>query len=509
MKTYNSATDTWVGITSTANPIKTTTGYMTFIRGDRLANAFNSTPTQTVLRTKGDLYTGNQAPITVNANELTGIGNPYASALDMRYITKIGVKNFFYLWDPQLGGRYGLGAYQTFSYNVGLGDYVVTPGGGSYPASGSSSNYIQSGQAFFVQGDVGGGSLTFKEAAKTSGSALISAPAGPGQPQMRVNLLGINPDNTTYVTDGLLINYDNSYNNLVDDNDAIKMVNSSENLSVKVSNRLLVVESRRIVNQQDTIFLNLTNTKVQQYRFEINAEELDQPGITAFLEDNYLHTSTPISLNGNTTIDFNIVNIAGSNAADRFSIVFTPPAVLPLSLTSVKAYQKNKDIAVEWTAENESNMKEYHVEKSNDGNHFTKATSVEAKNAALNNYNWLDVHPSQGYNYYRIRSIDLNGKTEYSKVVKVLIGSIKQSITIYPNPVKDGMINLQMINQPAGIYFIHITNHLGQSILSKSIKHYEGSGSETIQLPKNLSHGVYQVNITKNNAAVSTIKIEY
>ena len=54
-------------------------------------------------------------------------------------------------------------------------DYVVTPGMGSYGAGGSVNNYIQSGQAFFVQGDsVVGGSLTFKEDAKTSGSGQVS-----------------------------------------------------------------------------------------------------------------------------------------------------------------------------------------------------------------------------------------------------------------------------------------------------------------------------------------------
>ena len=116
MKTYNSATNSWAGIanTNTAS-IKATNGYMVFIRGDRTANAFNSTPTQTVLRTKGSLYTGDQAPIPVSAGKFAAIGNPYASALDMRSITKTGLKDFFYVWDPKLGGSSGLGAYQTFS----------------------------------------------------------------------------------------------------------------------------------------------------------------------------------------------------------------------------------------------------------------------------------------------------------------------------------------------------------------------------------------------------------
>ena len=142
MKTYNPATNTWVGIANTTTAtIKATDGYMTFIRGDRTANAFNSAPTQTVLRTKGTVYTGDQTPIPVSANKFAAIGNPYASALDMRNITKTGVKEFFYLWDPKLGGNYGLGGYQTF-YLDGSGNYEATPGMGSYGAFGSANNYI-------------------------------------------------------------------------------------------------------------------------------------------------------------------------------------------------------------------------------------------------------------------------------------------------------------------------------------------------------------------------------
>ena len=58
--------------------------------------------------------------------------------------------------------------------------------------------------------------------------------------------------------------------------------------------------------------------------------------------------------------------------------------------------------------------------------------------------------PKEGiYNYYRVKSVDINGKTAYTNVVKVLMGSIKQDITIYPNPITDGMIHLQL-HEPAG-----------------------------------------------------------
>ena len=254
MKTFNPANLGWIGVANTSSTIKSTTGYMVFVRGDRTANAFNSTPTQTVVRTQGDLYVGDQTPITVAAGIFGAIGNPYASKLDMRNITKAGIKSFFYVWDPNLGGNYGLGAYQTFSFNGT--DYVVTPGLGTYGANGSVSNFIESGLAFLVQGAVGGGSVTLKEAAKTSGSAQISAAAGLPRPQLRTNLYGVNADSSTYMIDGVLSDYSESYSNSVDDLDAFKLTNASENLSIKTANTLLVVERRHSITVRDTIFLN-------------------------------------------------------------------------------------------------------------------------------------------------------------------------------------------------------------------------------------------------------------
>lgn len=128
LKVYNSGNDNFDGVTTLnaafPNPKG---GFMTFIRGERNAITVSATPTATILRTTGNLYTGDQPPVSVPASKFAAIGNPYASVLDARNITKSGIKDFFYLWDPNLSGYYGYGGYQTLSYDGS--DYVITPGG--------------------------------------------------------------------------------------------------------------------------------------------------------------------------------------------------------------------------------------------------------------------------------------------------------------------------------------------------------------------------------------------
>jgi hypothetical protein len=51
--------------------------------------------------------------------------------------------------------------------------------------------------------------------------------------------------------------------------------------------------------------------------------------------------------------------------------------------------------------------------------YHTPATGQSTDGTAV--YNWLDLKPITGDNFYRIRSISKDGKTEYSKIVKVAI----------------------------------------------------------------------------------------
>jgi len=274
---------------------------------------------------------------------------------------------------------------------------------------------------------------------------------------------------------------------------------------------LLVIERRHSIIQTDTIFLNLTNVSVKKYRFEFTADRIYQPGLTGYLEDAYLHTRTPLNIDGVTDYDFSVANVAASYAPNRFMIVFNQSSTLPVTFTSVKAYLQNENINVDWKVDNEQNIKQYEVEKSIDGNHFTSLSVIAA---AANNghsaaYNFIDKNAVEGLNYYRIKSVDDNGKISYTNIVKVVVASIKQEIAVYPNPVIDGKINLQLNNQPDGNYGVRMFTKSGQLILEKKIPHSAGSSVTPIQLSNYIAHGIYELKVTKPDGSITSINIIY
>ena len=501
LKLHNSATNDYTGILNTTDPIKTTAGYMAFARGDRLSLGSPATTTNpTTLRTKGMLYTGNQPAITVPAAKFKSIGNPYASPLDLATLSMAGLvgtlptKGTVYIWDPSLTGGYGLGAFQTLVYSAG--NYNIIPGGGTIYNAAILWNRIESGQAFFVNGATGGGSVTFTETAKTNGSTLVSF-TGSGEPDMSKTLssnLYVSAGNNPVLVDGSRVYFNDAFAAGADDMDAPKMSNTGENFGLRSAGRTLVADYRNLPGEGDTVHLNLANTKVQNYLLEIDAANLQANGRSAFLEDKYLQSITPLNLNGKIAVGFNIVNIPGSYAQDRFRIIFKQ--AIPVMVTGITAERiPDGTVQVKWNTLNEKNLIHYETERSIDGVNFgTIGTKNPANNAGGNvSYDYTDLNPLSAKTYYRVKGIGNNGEYYYTGIAEVEAITAEPAITVTPNPVKDRMIRLQMKNMEEGSYDISIVSNSGQLVYKGVVSVHSYLQTQTISLPGDTAPGKYQI----------------
>jgi hypothetical protein len=290
--------------------------------------------------------------------------------------------------------------------------------------------------------------------------------------------------------------------------DGRKFFNSGVNLWIQKENQSLVIERMQFPEKQDTIFLNLS-AAVRDYRFVFVPKGLGESGQQAYLEDHYLNTVTPLDMNDSTVVDFKIENNSGSKARNRFDIIFKKVIVLPPSFVTSTANPVNHDVEVDWNVIHEKNVNQYHVEISTDGVHFTNAYNTGAVNSDTHSYSWLDKNLLPGYYYYRVKMETNDGKIHYTNTMKVLIGNGKSAISIYPNPITNGVINLHFINQPAGRYVIRLMNQLGQVIVSKQVERMNGSNTELINWNYNLAHGIYQLEILCPDTTVKIIKVMY
>jgi hypothetical protein len=83
-------------------------------------------------------------------------------------------------------------------------------------------------------------------------------------------------------------------------------------------------------------------------------------------------------------------------------------------------------------------------------------------------------------------------------------------ITVTPNPVKeDGLVKVNLVNQPKGVYRINLINTEGQVIFTKTLNHVGGNSVYEIILTGIVAHGNYIMRVSEGNNVKSNIKIVY
>lgn len=505
---YDAASDNLLPVTATNTAIAGEPGYFIYIRGDRGVSPSSSiaATNATVLRTKGSINIGTQAAVNVMADKFALVGNPYPSAIDVRNIALSGgcAGTSFYVWDPKLLGFYQLGGFQTLTPSGE--NYIVVPGGGSYGPNGSITNTIQSGAAFFVQATGSAGTIGINENSKATGSSMVFRPVGMPEPSLTVTLYAVN-GSTKEIADGSMVFFNDNYTDAVDNIDSRKFTNFGENFGILKNNNLLVVERRKLPASNDIIQLDMTYMKKRTYQLKLATTQLMQTGMLAFLEDAYLNTSTALNIDDSTSYSFEINGDAGSVAKDRFKIVLKPAVVLPVTITSLKAWKVPAGIAVEWQVDNQVNMQEYRVEKSTNGKDYATAAVIAATNTDSATYHWTDVNPTEGDNFYRISMVNADGRSRYTQMIKVTTGKIAKVITVSPNPVTGSVMNLQVTNQPTGIYLLKLLSTNGQAIFKTSFKHNGGNARHAINLPAGISDGAYQLEVVTPGKTSNTQSI--
>ncbi|HUC82741.1 MAG TPA: CHRD domain-containing protein [Flavisolibacter sp.] len=350
IKRYNSIINNWEVLQNTNATYVGADAYMTFIRGDRgIPIGLNTVPpTTTTLRAKGPLRVGDQV-FQVSATGFTAIPNPYASPINLATITRNGVQNNFYVWDPKLGGANGVGAYVLLSDN-GMGGYNITPA----PAS-PMSQYIQSGQGFLVSPSVTGtpGSVVIKESDKSATPAMDVFRAAGGRNDasantlkivdpssgqgLRVTLREVNADATASVLDEVFSSFEATYSEKLDNLDAVKMENVQENLGMVRDGNVLMIERKPLPQEGDVIALKLWNTTPKSYLLEINPVNLSTTGLTAYVEDKFTGTITPVALTEKGIITFSVTSNPASSRLDRFKITFARKAPDAITLSAEKS----------------------------------------------------------------------------------------------------------------------------------------------------------------------------
>lgn len=218
-------------------------------------------------------------------------------------------------------------------------------------------------------------------------------------------------------------------------------------------------------------------------------------------DDAYIVTGWSKSSDGDASVNFGDWD---------YWVIKLDAFVLPVTAMHLVALQNNGKVLLKWATAAEQNSRDFIVERSNDGRHFTTniATLPAAGYSATpHDYSCYDM-PGKltapgNILYYRVTETDNDGKYSYSNIVPVNIGGLAGVVQVYPNPATD-VIHVSLPAAMAGAT-VSITNSEGKAVYVKRSPGLTASSSLNIPLTS-FSSGVYMVTVSANNT-VLTYKI--
>jgi hypothetical protein len=191
------------------------------------------------------------------------------------------------------------------------------------------------------------------------------------------------------------------------------------------------------------------------------------------------------SVAGTCNLEIVADKLSGSGFYNSAAASVIVSSVLPVTWLSFTAIKKQQQVLLQWKTGIEINSKEFIVQNSRDGINWNEAGRLPAAGNSSNetHYRFIHQNPYEGKNYYRIIQSDMDGRNNFSRVI-LLSFETKEGISIYPNPVTDGYINIQL---PADAT-ITVFNTSGIRIKQLSLS----AGSHLVNLG-HLSKGLYLV----------------
>ncbi|MFY8127615.1 MAG: T9SS type A sorting domain-containing protein [Chitinophagaceae bacterium] len=179
-------------------------------------------------------------------------------------------------------------------------------------------------------------------------------------------------------------------------------------------------------------------------------------------------------------------------------ILIRTSTILPLTFLKFKATLNKEIVSCTWETSNETNVNYFNIQRSSDGKTFetiyvTKATGKKSytehdnlTNTTLNKY------------YYRIESIDYDGKKQYSTTEEVKINNTNFTyLNVYPNPTS----SILQVNFSESIKELKIINQMGQVLMLV----YPNTSKTSINTT-NLTKGVYYIIVKNKNENLTTEK---
>ncbi len=202
-------------------------------------------------------------------------------------------------------------------------------------------------------------------------------------------------------------------------------------------------------------------------------------------------------VNGNPAISY----FDNNSANLQFVSSSTSTGMLPVELTFFKGKAAPQGVRLTWQTATELNNEGFEIQKAigdlalEEGRwHVLDFQGGHGNTNEVQSYSYTDEYPGVGINYYRLKQIDFDGKFEYSEIVCVQFEDCCLHFTVFPNPVREGELTLQLLVPDASDTGRESTISLYSFTGELVLKRHSFSQRQTLKVDQ-LPAGMYFVEI--------------
>lgn len=192
--------------------------------------------------------------------------------------------------------------------------------------------------------------------------------------------------------------------------------------------------------------------------------------------------------------------ITGSSIADATTGAspngFSSLGTLPVVFAGFNLARQNTAILVDWSTATESNSQYFEIQRSYDGSNWMTITTVNAagNSAAVKTYSYTDRTATGTVIYYRIRQVDLDGRSVLTAVRTIKLTEADAKVKIASGG--NNNLYLHFADQVKGAVSVKLISMNGQVVSSSTLTNPVGQQL----LPVNVTlKGMYMVAVTDGN----------
>lgn len=171
---------------------------------------------------------------------------------------------------------------------------------------------------------------------------------------------------------------------------------------------------------------------------------------------------------------------------------------LPLQWGQIAATRKEKSALVEWQTFNEVQTAFFEVERSADGQHWSRTGhAVMARNQpGTHYYQFIDSSVSNNKTFYRIKQVDRDGRASFSAIAWIPALLQPAGVSIYPNPASQ---QLSIYSTALPLHTLRLFDANGKLLQTESVPNVFNHTIAIASLPK----GIYVMQVQLTDGSIT------